>query len=234
MIDSEIMAVTDVSGTTWTITRGLEGTTAATHSSAAAVTHLLTADSLANLLGHTSAGWSPNSAGYLAWNGEPIFMGVSQISMATQAFTAAKIPIFGNVTVSNISFQVSTAGATPTANQNFVALYAANATLSSSALLGNSTAGVLDSVITSTGRKKVALSSPVTLTGGPNAYVWALVLFNGGTAPKLASGPSSLNGPYNVDQFTGRSVNSTGANTTPPSTLGATSFNNLIPWFALS
>jgi hypothetical protein len=41
-IDSEILIVTNVSGTTFTVTRGAEGTTAATHANGADVIHLLT------------------------------------------------------------------------------------------------------------------------------------------------------------------------------------------------
>jgi hypothetical protein len=46
-VDSEIMLVTGVSGTTFTITRGAESTTAATHLNGATVTHVLTAGGLA-------------------------------------------------------------------------------------------------------------------------------------------------------------------------------------------
>jgi len=42
-IDSEIMIVTGVSGTTWTVTRGAESTAAAVHSNGAIVNHVLTA-----------------------------------------------------------------------------------------------------------------------------------------------------------------------------------------------
>jgi hypothetical protein len=45
-IDSEIVMVTGVAGNTFTITRGAEGTTAATHASGASVIHLLTKGSL--------------------------------------------------------------------------------------------------------------------------------------------------------------------------------------------
>lgn len=48
LIDSELMVVTAGAGTTtWTVTRGAEGTTAATHPSGATVTHVLTAAALA-------------------------------------------------------------------------------------------------------------------------------------------------------------------------------------------
>ncbi|MGH7487131.1 MAG: hypothetical protein ACREMY_16235 [bacterium] len=47
IIDSEIMIVTAVSSETFTVTRGAESTTAASHSDGQAVTHVLTAASLA-------------------------------------------------------------------------------------------------------------------------------------------------------------------------------------------
>ncbi len=45
-IDGELLLVTRVSGTTFTVTRGIEGTTPATHASGAGVIHLLTKGSL--------------------------------------------------------------------------------------------------------------------------------------------------------------------------------------------
>jgi len=45
-IDNELLLVTAVSGTTWTVQRGVEGTTAAAHASGATVTHVLTAPRL--------------------------------------------------------------------------------------------------------------------------------------------------------------------------------------------
>ena len=46
-IDDELLLVTAGAGTTtWTVTRGIEGTTAATHSNGAAVIHVLTAGAL--------------------------------------------------------------------------------------------------------------------------------------------------------------------------------------------
>jgi hypothetical protein len=46
LIDTEIMKVTAVSSTTFTVSRGVEGTTAASHTSGAAVTGILTADAM--------------------------------------------------------------------------------------------------------------------------------------------------------------------------------------------
>ncbi len=48
-VDGEIMLVTAVAGTTWTATRGIEGTAAASHASGAVVVHVLTAGALAAL-----------------------------------------------------------------------------------------------------------------------------------------------------------------------------------------
>lgn len=49
-IDNEYLIVTNVAGTTWTVTRGAEGSTAATHATGAPVNHVLTRDALAYLL----------------------------------------------------------------------------------------------------------------------------------------------------------------------------------------
>ena len=53
LVDEELMLVTAVSGTTWTVERGVEGTVAAAHSSGAAVIHILTAASLRAIASHT-------------------------------------------------------------------------------------------------------------------------------------------------------------------------------------
>jgi hypothetical protein len=47
LIDTELLLVTAVAGTTFTVTRGAESTTAAAHAAGATVTHVLTAGSLA-------------------------------------------------------------------------------------------------------------------------------------------------------------------------------------------
>lgn len=48
IVDSEIMLVTGVSGTTWTVTRGHDGTSAAAHTNNSTVTQILTVDSFLN------------------------------------------------------------------------------------------------------------------------------------------------------------------------------------------
>lgn len=50
-VDSELMLVTALAGTTWTVTRGIEGTTAAAHPTGALVTQVLTASAMTALVG---------------------------------------------------------------------------------------------------------------------------------------------------------------------------------------
>lgn len=50
LIDTELMLVTAVASNTFTVTRGVEGTTAASHADVAPVTHVVTAASLANII----------------------------------------------------------------------------------------------------------------------------------------------------------------------------------------
>lgn len=57
IIDNEIMIVTAVSGTTFTITRGAESTTAATHSNGATVTHVVTAGGLLQGIQDSNKTW---------------------------------------------------------------------------------------------------------------------------------------------------------------------------------
>jgi hypothetical protein len=49
LVDSELMLVTAVAGTTFTVTRAIEGTIAAAHTAGADVTHIVTAGALATI-----------------------------------------------------------------------------------------------------------------------------------------------------------------------------------------
>jgi hypothetical protein len=54
-VDDEYMLVTAKSGTTFTVTRGVEGSTAASHSDGATVTHVLTAGGLSQALSESGS-----------------------------------------------------------------------------------------------------------------------------------------------------------------------------------
>jgi hypothetical protein len=61
LVDDEIMLVTAVDGTTWTVTRGAESTTGATHSNGAAVTHVLTAGAVQTLQDAANITYTPGT-----------------------------------------------------------------------------------------------------------------------------------------------------------------------------
>jgi hypothetical protein len=66
-IDTEYMLVTNVSGTTFTVTRGIEGSAAATHSNGALVTHVLTAAGLVQGITDRTSVAPPVNAGALVY-----------------------------------------------------------------------------------------------------------------------------------------------------------------------
>ena len=68
-IDTELLLVTGVSGTTLTVTRGIEGTTPASHSNGATVKHVLTAEGLHGITHRTLPLFrqSVPSAGDFTW-----------------------------------------------------------------------------------------------------------------------------------------------------------------------
>jgi len=59
-IDSELMLVTAVSGTTWTVTRGIESTSAASHTNGATINHVVSAGGLTQVVTdtHQTGGYS--------------------------------------------------------------------------------------------------------------------------------------------------------------------------------
>jgi hypothetical protein len=89
LIDSEILLVTAVSGTTFTVTRGAESTTAASHSDGAAITHVLTAGALEALLARTTTVAASSLSGTLA---------VGTGGTGSTSFTAGSI-VFSNGTI---------------------------------------------------------------------------------------------------------------------------------------
>lgn len=73
IIDSEIMLVTAISGTTLTVTRGAEGSTAASHLDAASVKHIVTAASLPQLVNDrllTPGGTQPPLVAAFTWDNQ--------------------------------------------------------------------------------------------------------------------------------------------------------------------
>lgn len=79
IVDGEIMLVTGVAGSTFTVTRGVEGTAAVQHAAGAIVTHILTAGALVAALANVGAS-TYGSGG----DGACVFDGVNTFSFATK------------------------------------------------------------------------------------------------------------------------------------------------------
>lgn len=80
IVGTELLVVTNVTGVTWTVTRGAEGSVAAAHTSGDAVTHVVTAGSLANgfdVVGAAAAETTraTTAEGLLAPKASPTFTG---------------------------------------------------------------------------------------------------------------------------------------------------------------
>lgn len=116
-IDTEIMIVTNVSGATWTVTRGAEGSTAATHANAATVTHVVTAGALGVFVKTPAASLRDK---YL----KPDIAGYETIPRAGGAINTVTTPTSGTLwlmgialpagyPVSNITFVSNSATITP-------------------------------------------------------------------------------------------------------------------------
>lgn len=98
-IEDEIMLVTAVSGTTFTVTRGIEGTTAASHPDQAPVRHILTAGALAGQGGWTevikSADQDVSSNTVVAADSELSFTAVSGQLYEIEAAIIYSSPVGG-------------------------------------------------------------------------------------------------------------------------------------------
>lgn len=118
-IDDELMLVTGVSSLTFTVTRGIEGTTAASHADNAPVTHVLTASALplikrytGKIYHNTTQSVSSGSAGSGL---NPLFnseewddMGLHSTSSNTDRFTATESGVYHFT--GSVFFQANSAG----------------------------------------------------------------------------------------------------------------------------
>jgi hypothetical protein len=222
-IDSELLLVTAGAGTTtWTVTRGVEGTTAAAHSNGAAVTHVLTRAAQERWVPDYPV-WMPRHNNLLFGSGDPTAAAATQ-AMNVGLLRLAKIWIPEAVVVASLVIHVVSSGATLTAGQCFAGLYD-----SSGALIAK-TADQSSAWLT-TGVKVMALTaeagkSLTPLPGGPGVWMYAVVLVNGTTAPTLrltGSGTTSTETNTQLVSTDGfRAATAGTALTALPSTLPAT------------
>jgi hypothetical protein len=117
---------------------------------------------------------SPVNHNLLAWSYDPTLAQNSSLLTNGTVYLSAVYPA-RTAAVTKIYWEISTAAATPTSNQNVVGLYSSAGTLLAST--------VVDSDITSTGLKTTTIASQ-TVTAG--SMYWVGMVFNAGTAPTVA------------------------------------------------
>lgn len=153
-----------------------------------------------------SGEWQPTDHGLNAWAFDPSLVANSTVATSGTLYLT-RLPVRAAVTVTSLWWAVVTAGATPTAGQNWVGLYDST---------GNRLvqAGV-DGAVTSTGPKQTA----VTATALTPGYVWLAFLFNGATNPAVGAASNFVTIPnMNLSGASLRwAVNGTGRTALPTS-----------------
>jgi len=166
--------------------------------------------------------WFPVDHNLITWSADPTLV-TGTYTLAT-AGTLYIVAVKTNATtISNVVYNVTTAGGTLTASQCFVGIYQNGALLGSSASQHTAWG--------STGVKTTALASPVAVQQG---IVYVAFFFNGTTGPTLAAGSTALS---NVGLTTAQSryaTGATGATTALPAAPGTLTALAQSPWVALS
>lgn len=103
-IDSEILFVSSVSGTTFTVIRGIEGTTSATHSAGAFIFQVITAGSLTSINPANSIITIPPAISSLTWDNQ---------GSATAALSGNNIYMAGPGSMTSFANLVSAVPGTP-------------------------------------------------------------------------------------------------------------------------
>lgn len=182
-IDSELLLVTAGAGTTtWTVTRGVEGTTAAAHSNGAAVTHVLTRAAQERWVPEYV--WQPQHHGVFGWNYDPALSGGSSVPLAGALFLV-RVPVPEIITIGGVAILVGTGGTGATALANcFLGVYnTAGTRLGASAdqSAAWATSGFKSAAVTVDGGQSLSV-------GGPGVYVFAGILVGTQSTTNLSLG----------------------------------------------
>lgn len=121
----------------------------------------------------------PVNHGLTGWTYDPVIATTGSL-LTNGTVYLSKVHIPDDTAITKLYWWVTTAGATPTAGQNWVGLYSAAGTRLA-------TTGV-DASISSTGLKTTTISS-VNVTAG--SFVWVAMVFNATTAPTIARATGS-------------------------------------------
>lgn len=171
-VDNEVVLVdAGATGTSpWSVTRGAEGSTPATHANGAKIRHYLTAGSLRAIMPHDT---EPRMHKYASWSFDPVHEG-GAVQPTNGALYYYKLPIVESFSCVGIDVYVEVAGATFT--QAGLALYneACDTLLAESA--------DLSAVFNTNGLKQVSIG-PVTLPNGQDEMVYAALLLTATTRP---------------------------------------------------
>lgn len=181
-IENELLLVTAGAGTTsWTATRGAEGSTAASHSSGTDVHQVLTAGALRTVVGEVRNPWLPVDNGLLATNYDP-GLADSQFDTLDGEILWSKVWVPVQVTVSNLVVLLGSPGSGFSAG-NFGAVYSSAGTLI--AKTGEqSDAGEWDDADPSTKSMPLTVEGGQSLTfGGVGVYVICGVMSRATTNP---------------------------------------------------
>lgn len=151
--------------------------------------------------------FQPRHQGMKGWTYDPALASVNNpIAPAQGSMVLARVLTPQDVTITYIWVYVATAGVG--AAGDYFGLYDA---------AGNRVAvsAALTTALNSVGVKQVALTSPVNLTGGPDAYIWVAALTSGhttapgfisaGTQPNINIGAAGL-GRYVFENTPGRTT----------------------------
>lgn len=170
----------------------------------------------------------PSDHSITTWTYDPAltFSGTNSVSGTVYL---AKVVIRQTTTVSKVMISISSAAVTPVANQNFLGVYNSAGTL-----VAQTAAGVLDTLITSSGALTATLSTTPTLTAGT---YWVAFLNNAATPTQLGRASSFESTPNaNLTNANYRfAINGTARTTLAASITPAsnTSSNSITYWAAL-
>lgn len=168
-------------------------------------------------------GWGAEDYGMVAEAFDPA-AAAAGFTLTGGASVLARVKLLTPARVSGLNYIVSTAGATLTANQNFLALYDAAGILLAQSADQTTNFG-------STGFKTASIAVPVNVAAG-NLYV---IAWSVGTTPvSLAkAGTTGVNGALAATASRFGTAN-TGLTTTAPSPLGTVSALAQALWFGIS
>jgi hypothetical protein len=171
--------------------------------------------------------WYPIDYGLQSWTVDPAHANVTFPLGTAGTVYVAQLKVTGRQ-ITNVAYQVTTAGATLTAAQCFVGVYQNGVLLGSSASTATAWATL--------GPQITPLAAPVNPVSEGAVYV--AFVFNGTTGPTLAaSAATGATNPTNFGLAAGTArfgTANTGVTTALPATLGTVTAITAAPWVALS